>query len=95
MSHAKDAAGEDRSPRIRITVVIANRYAFDTEVATGKQIKEKGNIPADFALYRRTRGGNESIRDDDSVELHDGDHFFARPLGSPSALSDDQEEISR
>lgn len=95
MAHAKDAEGENRSPRIHITVVIANRYAFDTEVVTGRQIKEKANIPAGFALYRRTRGGNESIRDDDTVGLHDGDHFFARPPGSRRTLSDDQEEVSR
>jgi hypothetical protein len=95
ISHPKDAEVENRSPRIRITVVVANRYAFDTEVVTGRQIKEKANVPAGFALYRRTRGGNESIRDDDRVQLHDGDHFFARPPGSPRATSDDQEDISR
>jgi multiubiquitin len=89
MSHAKDTEGKNGSPKIRVTVVIATRYAFDTEWVTGKQIKERANIPAGFALYRRTRGGNESIRDDDTVELHDGDHFFARPPGSPRALSDD------
>ena len=69
---------------IRVTVVIANRYVFDTEVVTGRQIKERANLPEGFALYRRTRGGNESIRDDDMVELHEGDHFFAgrrRPVG--------------
>jgi hypothetical protein len=95
MSHAKDAEGENRSPMIRITVVIANRYAFDAEVVTGRQIKEKANTPAGFALFRRTRGGNESIHDDDTVELHDGDHFFARPPGSRQALSEDQEQVSR
>ena len=95
VSHAKDAESQNLPPRIRITVVIANRYAFDTEVVTGRQIKEKTNIPAGFALYRRIRGGNESIRDDDSVELHDGDHFFARPPGSRQALSGDEEQVSR
>jgi hypothetical protein len=94
MSQAKDAEGENRSPRIRVTVVIANRYAFDAEVVTGRLIKEKANVPAGCALYRRTRGGNESIHDDDTVELHDGDHFFARPPGARRALSHDQEEIS-
>jgi len=31
-----------------------------------------------------TEGEHRSprIRDDDTVELHDGDHFFARPPGS-------------
>lgn len=84
MAHAKDDKGENPPPRIRIAVVIANRYAFDTEVATGKQIKEKANIPAGFDLYRRMRGGNESIRDADSVKLHEGNHFFARPRSNVS-----------
>jgi hypothetical protein len=75
-------------------VVIANRYAFDAEVVTGRQIKEKTNTPAGFALYRRTRGGNVSIHDDDTVQLHDVDHFFARPPGSRQALSEDQ-QVSR
>jgi len=64
---------------IRITVVVANRYTFDTEVVTGKQIKEKANIPTGFSLHRRMRGGNEPIGDDESVELQNGDHFFSRP----------------
>lgn len=82
MAQAKDAEGHYRPPKIRITVVIAKRHTFDTVVATGRQIKEEANIPAGFALYRRTRGGNEPIREDGSLELHDGDHFFARPPGS-------------
>jgi hypothetical protein len=95
MSHAKDVQDEHRSPKIRVTVVIANRYVFDTEVVTGRQIKERANLPEGFALYRRTRGGNESIRDDDMVELHEGDHFFARPSASRRRLDDDQQEVSR
>ena len=95
MSPAKDAQDEDRSPKIRVTVVSANRYAFDTEVVTGGQIKERANLPPDFALYRRTRGGNESIRDDDTVELHEGDHFFARPSAFRRTLNDDQGVVSR
>lgn len=92
MAHAKNAGGPNRPPKIRLTVVIANRYAFDTEVATGRQIKEKANIPAGFALYRRMRGGNELIGDDDPVELRDGDHFFARPPPGmrPPSTSDDE-----
>ena len=94
MVHATHADGQNRLPKIRITVVIANRYAFDTAVVTGRQIKEEANIPAGFALYHRTRGGNEPIADDDAVELHDGDHFFARPPGSRQAMRDDHEQVS-
>jgi hypothetical protein len=62
---------------------------------SGRQIKERANLPEGFALYRRTRGGNESIRDDDTVDVHEGDHFFARPSASRRTLDDVQEEVSR
>lgn len=84
MADAKDTGGENRPSRVRITVIVQNRYTFDTEVMTGRQIKEKANIPAGFSLYRRVHGGNEPIRDDESVELHHGDHFFSQP---PSNVS--------
>ena len=79
MAGAKDAEGQDPPPKIHITVVIQNRYTFDTEVTTGAQIKERANIPAGFSLHRRVKGGNEPIHDDESVELCNGDHFFSRP----------------
>lgn len=79
MTDAKDTEGENRPSRVRITVIVQNRYTFDTEVVSGKQIKETANIPAGFALYRRVQRGNEPIPDDAPVELRNGDHFFARP----------------
>jgi hypothetical protein len=45
VGHA-DAEGENPSPKIRVTVVVANRFAFDTETVTGRQIKEKANLPS-------------------------------------------------
>lgn len=77
MADTKDTGGEKRPLRISITV--NNHYTFDTAVMTGRQIKETANIPAGFALYRRVQGGgNDSIGDDESVELRNGDHLFAR-----------------
>lgn len=84
MAGAKDTEGPGPAAEIHITVVIQNRYAFDTEVVSGAQIKERVNIPAGFSLHRRVQGGNEPIHDDESVELRNGDHFFARP---PSTVS--------
>jgi hypothetical protein len=72
-------------------VIVQNRYTFDTEGVTGRQIKDSANIPAAFALYRRAQDGNEPIPDDAPVELRNGDHFFARP---PSSVSD-KERLSR
>lgn len=84
VSDAKDAVGEESPAKVHVTVIIQNRYAFDSEVVTGRQIKERANIPAGFSLLRRAKGGNEPIRDDYPVELRSGDHFFARP---PSSVS--------
>jgi hypothetical protein len=86
MADTKDAEGESRASKIHFTVIIQNRYTFDIEVVTGKQTKEKkrATIPAGFSLYRRVRGGNGPIRDDESVQLHNGDHSFAR---APSNVS--------
>ena len=82
-AHRNDASRED-PPSVKITVVVQNRYTFDTHRVTGCQIKESASIPLGFALYRRTQGGNEPIRDDAQVELRNGDHFFARPSSNAS-----------
>jgi hypothetical protein len=72
---------ESRSPSARITVMVQNRFIVEAGAATGRQIKNLAGIPADFALYRRAPGGNEPILDDDTVDVRNGDHFFARPGG--------------
>lgn len=69
------------STKVRFTVVIQNCYTLETGLATGRQIKETAGIPAGQMLYRRAGGGTEPIGDEESVEVHDGDHFFSR---SPS-----------
>lgn len=80
---ANDADGMSPRSGVRVTVIVQNRYTFDSELVTGRQIKEKAGVPAGFALYRRVQGGNEPISDDALVELRGGDHFFAKP--SPGA----------
>jgi hypothetical protein len=84
VAHRDDARREDRPSSVRISLIIQNRYTFDSHRVTGEQIMEAAGVPADFALYRRTEGGNEPIADDAQVELHNGDHFFARPSSNAS-----------
>ena len=81
---ADNTDGVSRPSSVRITVIVQNRHTFGTRLATGRQIKETANVPAGFALYRRVQGGNRPIPDDAQVELHNGDHFFARPAASSS-----------
>lgn len=83
MIDTDDAGDEGRPSKIRITVVIQNRYAIDDGVMTGTQIKEMANIPAGFSLHRRAKGEKESIDDDQVMDVHNGDHFFAQPPGQP------------
>jgi hypothetical protein len=83
MTDVKADGSKELPSTIRITVIIQDRFTLDTDVMTGKQIKEKANIPAGFSLYRRAKGGNESIGDDAPLEVHNGDHFYAQPLSQP------------
>lgn len=69
--------------KIRITVIVQNRFLLDTEPVTGRQIKEVAGIPSGFSLHRRVKGANEAVPDDEPVEVHDGDHFYAQPLHQP------------
>jgi len=83
VAHRSDG-GRDRPSSFRVTVIVQNRYTFDTERVTGGQIKRAAGVPAGIALYRRVQGGNQPIADDARVELRNGDHFFARPSSDAS-----------
>jgi hypothetical protein len=61
-----------RTSSIRISLTVANRYTFDTDLVTERQIKETAGVPAGFTLYRRTQGGNEPIPDDAGRWLRPG-----------------------
>jgi hypothetical protein len=82
--HRDDARRVDLPSSVRITLIVQNRYTFDTHRVTARRIRETAGVPPDFALYRRTPVGNEPIADDAHVELHNGDHFFARPSANAS-----------
>ncbi|HJU02364.1 MAG TPA: hypothetical protein VJ966_14305 [Actinomycetes bacterium] len=79
---AADPRTEQQPPSISVTVIVQHRYTFGAELVTGRQIRKTADVPADFTLYRRVKGGNQPIPDDLQVELHNGDHFFARPSSS-------------
>jgi hypothetical protein len=86
---ARGTVRENTPSRVRITVIVQNRFTLDAGLMAGKQIKEAADVPAGFVLYRRAKGGNEPIPDDALVEPHNGDHFFARP---PSNVAIDEEQ---
>lgn len=65
-------------------LINGKHYLFESNSATGREIKAKANIPDSYSLYLKHEGANEPVADDESVELHNGDHFFSRP---PSNVS--------
>lgn len=84
MTEANAAGLEAQATQIRITVIIQNRFLLDSIMVTGREIREIAGIPDGFSLHRRVQGGgNEAVVDDESVEVHNGDHFYAQPLGQP------------
>jgi hypothetical protein len=79
-----EAQDEEKKHKGVNVVINDKHYHFEDDDATGQQIKEKAGIPVDYSLYRRHHGGNEPISNEETVELHNGDHFFSRP---PSNVS--------
>jgi hypothetical protein len=79
LAGATSVERESHPSKVRITVIVQNRYTLDARPTTGKQIKQKADVPAGFVLYRRVKGGNEPISDHALIEPCNGDHFFARP----------------
>jgi mannose-6-phosphate isomerase class I len=71
-------------PRGVEVFVDGKAFRFESDDVTGRQIKEKAQIPDNYSLYLRQEGSNEPIADDERVELHHGEHFFSRP---PSNVS--------
>jgi hypothetical protein len=79
MSETETERTEERAPSVRITVIIQNRYTLDTELVTGRQIREMAGIPPTFALFRRGSEGKEPVGDEVDIRVRNGDHFFAQP----------------
>lgn len=77
---------ESTKTRTRPIEIFVNdtKVTFDTDDATGAQIKAKAGVPPDYSLYLRAEGSNEPIADTEEVELKPGQHFFSRP---PSNVS--------
>jgi hypothetical protein len=69
----------NKANKVRITVIIQDRFVLDTQTVTGREIKEVASIPPGFSLHRRVNGANKAVPDDEFVDVHDGDHFYAQP----------------
>jgi len=57
MAGTDDAGGEGRPSRIHVTVIIQNRYTFDTEVGPGSRSRRRpASQAASFSIAARRAG---------------------------------------
>lgn len=60
------------------------KLEFSTDRVTGREIKERGDIPLGDDLAKRQGDRVELVTDDQVVEIKNGDHFIALPPGTIS-----------
>jgi hypothetical protein len=61
-----------------ITITVNNRAVeMPDRAATGVGIKQAAGVPADFQLFREHGQHLDSVGDDESVKLHEGERFRA------------------
>jgi hypothetical protein len=60
------------------------KVEFNTDDVTGLQIKQKAGVPADYDLARRQGQKLELVKNDQTIEIKNGEHFVALPPGTIS-----------
>jgi hypothetical protein len=79
----------EAKPRtIHVFVQIENQkeieVEFASETVTAAQIKLAAGIPPDFALAIKREGRPHPLRDDEVIQIKNGEHFIAVPNGTVS-----------
>ena len=72
-------------PTLTIHIAIDNvHYEVHEQFLTGAQLLALGGLPAGDQLFREVPGpgDDESIPRDKPVELHEGEKFYAVPVGN-------------
>lgn len=71
--------------QVRIHIFVGKtKVEFDTNHVTGQQIKEKASVPLDYDLARRVHDQLVLVRNDETIEIKNGEHFEALPPGTVS-----------
>jgi len=60
------------------------KVEFDKSRVTGAEIKAKAGVPSDYELAIVHGQRHEAVRDNQEIEIRDGEHFVAVPGGSVS-----------
>jgi hypothetical protein len=80
--------GERHEKKITIIVEVSKhdhrKVEFDRDRVTGRDIKQAAHVPLETDLAARRHGQLELVTDDETVTIHEGDHFVVLPIGSIS-----------
>jgi hypothetical protein len=69
---------------VDVTKTDHRKVEFETDHATGREIKEKAKVPVDDDLARREHGQLIKVENDETITLKDGEHFAVFPAGTIS-----------
>jgi hypothetical protein len=79
---------ETKLKAIHVFVQIENQkeieVEFTSEKVTVAQIKAAASVPPDFALAIKRDGRPQPLRDEEIIEIKNGEHFVAIPNGTVS-----------
>jgi len=84
-THEHQAHGHDHDHHHPIDIYVDNRpYRVETDDITGAGLKVLAGIPSDYQLFKEVPGDepDPGIRDDQVIELHRGEKFYAVPAGT-------------
>jgi Multiubiquitin len=64
-----------------VAIHIDNKpYKTSKNPMTGAELKQLGGIAGNYDLWQKVPGGDDKlIKDGDSVQLKNGDHFYSAP----------------
>lgn len=69
---------------VEVSKTDKRKLEFDHAEVTGREIKEKANVPLDTDLARRVEGKLELVTNDERITIKNGDHFVVLPPGTIS-----------
>lgn len=77
-------AQEDKNKdKPKFTIFVNNKPIETTEQKlTGSQIKELGQVPADYELFEVKGDHTVPVGNEQKVEIHNNQHFRAIPAGT-------------
>jgi hypothetical protein len=75
--HQENKPGENKPVEIHID---NKGYKAPKNPMTGHELKQLSGVPANYDLWKKVPGKDDDrIKDDQSVQLKNGDHFYSAP----------------